>query len=205
MHEMWLWPTFRLFSGMLFGKPKLIPDEPWRLLQQQWRQQVGIEERQTAQTAELWQKYKGNTKTSEDVLIDKGQYAVEPLNQFKANTHELFINQGDLNYKSGQYEGAIECYNKAIALKPKFAEAYNKRGNANNKIGQHDKAIDDYNKAIALNPKYVYAYNNRGNAYADKGQYDLAIDDYNEAITHFEGYALAYYNREVTIKHQQKN
>lgn len=196
---------FNPLSGIFFGKLQLIPDEQWQGMQQQWKHQVGLEERQAAQTADLWQKYKGEKKTSEDVQIDKGQYAVEPLTQFKANTPEFFTHQGDQYYKAGQYESAIESYNKAIALRPKFPEAYNKRGNANIKIGQHDKAIDDYNKAIALNPQYVYAYNNRGNAYDDKGQYDLAIDDYNVAIAHFEGYALAYYNREIAIKHQQKN
>ncbi len=55
----------------------------------------------------------------------------------------------------GEYDRAIADYDKAIALKPKYADFYNNRGIAYDKKGEYDRAIADYDKAIALNPKML--------------------------------------------------
>ncbi len=56
---------------------------------------------------------------------------------------------------------AIECLNKAIKLKPDFAEAYYNRGIAYAVIGQHLRAIEDFNEAIRLKPDDADAHKNR--------------------------------------------
>ena len=123
------------------------------------------------------------------------------------------------NNADEDYDRAIEDYNKAIALDPNYADAYNNRGavyaknslikalldkNKNPRIADvyknnadedYDRAIEDYNKAIALDPNYALAYARRGSAYDNKGQYDRAIEDYNKAIALDPNYAAAYNNR----------
>jgi tetratricopeptide (TPR) repeat protein len=47
---------------------------------------------------------------------------------------------------------AIEAYNKALALKPNYAEALNNKGNACHELGKLEDAIEAYNKALSLNP-----------------------------------------------------
>ena len=44
---------------------------------------------------------------------------------------------------SGEYEKAIECFGKAIALDPNSAAAYNNRGTAYSGLKQYEKAIED--------------------------------------------------------------
>ena len=61
----------------------------------------------------------------------------------------------------GDFDRAIADFNRAIELKPDYAEAYNNRGNAYSDKGDFDHAIADFSKAIELKPDFPIAYNNR--------------------------------------------
>ncbi len=82
----------------------------------------------------------------------------------------------------GQYSDAVEDYDEAIRLDPKFAVAYTNRGFAKNSLGQYAAAIEDYDEAIRLDPKDAVAYCHRGSAKDSLGEYTAAIEDYDEAI-----------------------
>jgi len=112
-------------------------------------------------------------------------------------TKDALLYQGIALLEEGQYDHAIACFNRAIEINPRHADAYNNRGIAYSEgKGQYDQAISDFNKAIEINQKDAWAYNNRGLAYAEgKGQYDKAIFDYNKAIEINPRHAAAYYNR----------
>ena len=76
------------------------------------------------------------------------------------------------------YAGAIADYTKAIALNPKYFEAFNSRGNAKNSMHDAKSAIQDLNKAIALNPEFGLAYYNRGVANFNLNQRKNACSDW---------------------------
>ncbi|MDA9261302.1 tetratricopeptide repeat protein [Planktomarina temperata] len=80
------------------------------------------------------------------------------------------------------FELSIEAYNKALAIKPDYAEAYNNIGNALKEQGKLEEAIEAYNKALAIKPGYAEAYYNMGNALKDQGNLEEAIDAYNNAL-----------------------
>jgi len=109
-----------------------------------------------------------------------------------------YNNLGKTYYTNGNLDGAISCFDKAIQLKPDYAEAYNNRGNAYDDKGDHDRAITDYDKAIQLDPNGAEPYFNRGLAFSNKGDLDKAIHDYDQAIQLKPDYAKAYYNRGVS-------
>ncbi len=96
---------------------------------------------------------------------------------------------------------AINDYNKAILLNPKFAEAYKLRADLiiqNDTISgaYYKNAFSDYNKAITLKPNYSDAFFSRGNAYRIyKEDYKSAINDYNSVIKLDSLHKEAYYNR----------
>ncbi|MEE8329020.1 MAG: tetratricopeptide repeat protein [Thermodesulfovibrionia bacterium] len=112
----------------------------------------------------------------------------------------IHLFKGTSYTKKGQYDKAINDYNKAIEINPKFAVAYINRGLAYRRKGQYNQAISDFNKAIEINPKFALAYTNRGLAYINKAQYDRAISDFNKAIEINPKFALAYTNRGLVYR-----
>ena len=105
-----------------------------------------------------------------------------------------WLKKGNDWHQKQDYDKAIECYENAIRLNPKDADAYNNMGNAYNNKQDYDKAIEYYEKAIELNPKDADAYYNMGNAYNNKQDYDKAIEYYEKAIKLNPKDAKAYYN-----------
>ena len=62
----------------------------------------------------------------------------------------------------GQVDEAIAHYQKALEIKPDYAEAHNNLGNALAGRGQVDEAIAHYRKALEIKPDYAEAHNNLG-------------------------------------------
>ena len=110
---------------------------------------------------------------------------------------EEYFRRGLEAQQQGKPEQAIQYYDKAIDLKPDYADAYNNRGVAYIDKGDFAQAIQDYNKVIELQPNYTYAYYGRGIAYGCKGDFAQAIQDYNKAIELQPNYTYAYYGRGI--------
>ena len=94
-------------------------------------------------------------------------------------------------------EASISANDRAIHLKPDYAEAYYNRGVSKAALERYDDAITDYDQAIRLKPDFAEAYTNRGNAKGALGRFDDAITDYDEAVRLEPDYAEAYYNRGI--------
>jgi len=85
-----------------------------------------------------------------------------------------FYTRGTEKLAKGDYDGAIEEFNRAIQLKPAYADAYTGRGTAKLAKGDNDGAIEEFNRAIQLKPQFADAYTGRGNAKRAKGDIDGA-------------------------------
>ena len=105
------------------------------------------------------------------------------------------INLGMTYANNGQYDFAMEKFNRAIKINPDCAKAYNDRGNVFFMRGEFDLAIREYIKAIDLDPSFAKAYSNLGFAHFEKKQYTKAIKHYTSAIKINPEYAKAYNNR----------
>jgi tetratricopeptide (TPR) repeat protein len=62
-----------------------------------------------------------------------------------------------------RYQEAVASFDKAIALNPGYASAYNNRGVALQAMARYEDALASFDKAIALNPGFAEAFYNRGN------------------------------------------
>jgi len=102
-------------------------------------------------------------------------------------------------YKIGEFDKAIEHYNKALELRPDLLETYFNRGLAYTRKGMYDKALEDLNKVIELNPNLAEAFYTRGLVHEYKLEYDLAILDYNKALDTDPKYTKAETQRQVAL------
>ena len=104
----------------------------------------------------------------------------------------------------GQFDASVEAYNKSLAIKPDYAEAYNNMGVTLKEQDKLEEAIEAYNKALAIKPDYAEAYNNMGNALKEQGKLEEAIEAYNKALAIKPDYAEAYNNMGNALQEQGK-
>jgi eukaryotic-like serine/threonine-protein kinase len=137
---------------------------------------------------------------------DQEEGANERLRWFQAAVAAAPTNPAALNNLGvslafqGQLDGAIACFEKAIALDAKLANAHTNLGNVLADKGQLDKAIACHKKAIALEPKHTEAYYNLGKALHDKGQLDEALTYYKKATELDPKHAKAHSNLGNALK-----
>jgi tetratricopeptide (TPR) repeat protein/SAM-dependent methyltransferase len=112
----------------------------------------------------------------------------------------LFNIQGVVLKGLGQLELSVGAYNKALAIKPDYAEAYYNMGITLQEQGKLEEAIEAYNKSLAIKPDYAEAYNNLGATLQEQGKLEEAIDAYNKALAIKPDYAEAYYNMGITLQ-----
>jgi tetratricopeptide (TPR) repeat protein len=144
---------------------------------------------------------KENKRLNKELKTAKSDTKQKTAQAYKQNIDNLSAAEWfEKGYKfglSGKYTDAEKAYSKAIALNPKYVDAYNNRGVAYKNLGNTQQAIKDYNKAIELNPQFASAYTNRGVFYGRLGNYQQEIKDYNKAIALNPQDADAYYNRGI--------
>ncbi|MBT5047755.1 MAG: tetratricopeptide repeat protein [Rhodospirillaceae bacterium] len=77
--------------------------------------------------------------------------------------------QGVKAVKAGNYEAALPLLQKAVAEKPKNANAWNYIGYSNRKLKRFDKAMTAYRKALAIEPNHRGANEYIGELYLQMG------------------------------------
>ncbi|MDO8472798.1 MAG: tetratricopeptide repeat protein [Dehalococcoidia bacterium] len=103
---------------------------------------------------------------------------LEQATRLKPDYREAYFALGQVYYRKGNHDRAIDCLNKAIQLKPDDADAYVGRGLAYASKGDAAHAIADYDKALELKPDDCSTYLLRGTAHDKMGEIDLAAADY---------------------------
>ncbi len=99
----------------------------------------------------------------------------------------------------GKLEEALKTFDKAIEIKPDFAEGYTNRGNVLKDLGQLEEALKSYNKAIKLNPGIVQAYSNLSIVLKDLNRPEQALKSCQKAIELNPNYAQAYFNCAIIL------
>ena len=107
----------------------------------------------------------------------------------------LYYNRGVALHDLKRSEEAVASYDKAIAIKPDYAEAYSNRGVALRDLKRPEQALASYDKAIAIKPDFAEVYCNRGVALMDLKRPEQALASYDKAIAIKPEYAEAYSNR----------
>ena len=102
------------------------------------------------------------------VVIGRQAVDKEDLATALKNRANAFDDKGD-------YARALEDFDRAVAINPQDADAFNSRGTTYTGLGRHESAIQDFDKAIQLNPSSPMAFSNRCFARAVLGQLEEAL------------------------------
>jgi tetratricopeptide (TPR) repeat protein len=114
----------------------------------------------------------------------------------------LYNNVGSIYDSKGDYEKALEYYNRALAIRekvfgtehPDVATSYNNIGNIYYSQGDYEKAQEYLKKALAIfekvlgteHPNVAQLYNNIGFIYRSQGNYRKALEYYKKTLAIFE-------------------
>lgn len=96
---------------------------------------------------------------------------------------------------TGQFDRAIEAYDRAIGLKPGYAEAHANRASALIGLGRHAEALESCDAAIRLAPSNAQAHSNRGIALRQAGRLAEAVAAYDVALRLLPNVPEIHYNR----------
>ena len=102
--------------------------------------------------------------------------------------------------RTGDFEGAVAFYTKALSIEPTHFKALFNRGFAKDKLGLYDQAVDDYTEALHLEPNNAFAYYNRGISNDRRGSYENAYNDFTAAIHIVPDNADFFHNRAFCLR-----
>jgi tetratricopeptide (TPR) repeat protein len=95
----------------------------------------------------------------------------------------LLYNKGLVLDDLRNYTGAIQYYDKAMAIDPKYVYALNNKGKALDDLRNYTGAILYYDKALAIDPRDETTLYNKGAVLNTLGNYTGAILYYHKALT----------------------
>jgi tetratricopeptide (TPR) repeat protein len=99
----------------------------------------------------------------------------------------------------GHVAAALVQYERAVRLKPAYAEAHSDLGNALTVAGRFPEAIAQCRTAVRLKPDYAKAHDNLGNALLGTGQVAAALAEYAAAADLDPDDATAHYNYGIAL------
>jgi tetratricopeptide (TPR) repeat protein len=98
----------------------------------------------------------------------------------KPNYQAPHTNLGNIYFKLGRYDLAVEYFKKAIAIKEDHI-CYNSLGVAYYNKRRYDEALKSFKRSLLLKPDYKEAFVNLGNTYFMKGEYAKARKSWSQA------------------------
>ncbi len=94
----------------------------------------------------------------------------------------------------GNFDQAIEKYNRALESRPEYPEALYNRGLAYLEKKDDERAMNDFNGAILARSDFAEAHVGLGNVYLNKDEDDKALEQYQLALKYNDKLPEAYIN-----------
>ncbi|MFZ0512960.1 MAG: tetratricopeptide repeat protein, partial [Candidatus Nitrosopolaris sp.] len=132
-------------------------------------------------TLALFNYYNHTSTTTTTPLNNSTMFVTNMLPHLLPNMKRSYAlyEKGDALNSLGNYTEAIQYFDKALAIDPKFEVALYDKGDALNSLGNYTQAIQYLDDALAIDPSNGLALSDRG----------LALDglaNYKEAITYLD-------------------
>lgn len=151
------------------------------------------------QTPQEWASCLTGDLNTPDVPIEGCTAVIRTGEQILRRLASAYNNRGVAYRIKANYAQAIDDFNEAIRLEPKFANAFNNRGVAYRNMGDLDHALADYDQAVSIKPDYWAAFYNRGLVLTDKEAYAKAIADFTTVLRDDPKNPLVLYRRGAAL------
>jgi tetratricopeptide (TPR) repeat protein len=113
-------------------------------------------------------------------------------------------NLGEILARRGLLDEASAHFQKAMQIRPDFAEARYNFGNVLLLEGRPDEAAAQFQKVLEIQPDYAEAHNNLGNVLLEQGRVAAAMDHFQTALKIQPDFAEAHYNLGKALLDQGK-
>jgi len=119
-----------------------------------------------------------------DILMARKMYreAVEMYKSGPADSPVLANKTGIAYHQLLDLQDARKCYERAVKLKPAYAEAINNLGTIYYATKSYRRAIAQYKKALRITPDSASILSNLGTGYFARKNYELAFTTYQQAL-----------------------
>jgi protein O-GlcNAc transferase len=112
----------------------------------------------------------------------------------------VLCNRGVTLKELKRFEEALASYDRALTLRPDYAEALSNRGVTLHELRRFEEALASYDRALTLQPDLAEALSNRGNTLKELKRFEEALASYDRALKVRPDYAAALFNRGNTLK-----
>jgi tetratricopeptide (TPR) repeat protein len=111
-----------------------------------------------------------------------GVASVFIFNHINSNNAIELNKQGNTLFDLQRYKDALTVYEKAVNLRPDYAQGWNGQGKTLYELKQYKEALAAYDKAIQIQPDYLEAWIGRGYVLGILQRYQEAIASFDRAI-----------------------
>jgi len=117
-----------------------------------------------------------------DAAIQRFTLAIDSGDLPHPDLFFAFNNRGNAHAARHDYDRALQDYDEALRLNPKFAGAMRNRGIVYTRKGDYDRAIRDFSEAARLDPDDPHAVIGRGLVHCAKHEFADAVRDFDAAL-----------------------
>ena len=100
----------------------------------------------------------------------------------EAQTPEFWSNKGGALSALGRHEEAIACFDKALAVNPRYAHCWNNKGAVLFAIRRYEESLSCFDKSLTIDANQVNAWSNMGNVLETLGRHEEAIRCQDKAL-----------------------
>lgn len=104
-----------------------------------------------------------------------------------------FLEEGQRRADEGKWDEALQAYRQALAIDPRYGDAYIGMGDAYMSAGKYKEGFAAYEQAVSVAPSNPDAHYSLGAAYNDMAMYGDAFKPFVQAIRLDPGFAEAHY------------
>ncbi len=119
-------------------------------------------------------------------------------------TFNDYFSRGNAFNAAGQFDKALEQYDRALKLRPDDPIVLNNLGVTLDELERYDEALADYNRALELSPDHPEILSNRGVTLRKLERYDDALADFSRSLELRPDDPGTLNNRGVTLGYLQR-